>query len=60
MLVILGSQACGRKHAKTAANNPHFIRKDVAEHVLGNENIKLVWVAGHLHGSVVDVHMAEL
>ena len=24
------------------------------------ENIKLVWVAGHLHGSVVDVQMAEL
>ncbi len=58
--VVLRAETGGGEHAEGAADDGHFVGKDVAEHVFGEDHVELVRVAGELHGGVVDIHVGQL
>ena len=59
VLVFAGAETRAGEHTEAAADDTHFVGNDVAEHVLGYDDVELIGVAGHLHGGVVDVHVGE-
>ncbi len=43
------SQRRAAKHSQRPANNRHFVRQNVAEHIFRKENVKLVGIAGKFY-----------
>ena len=54
------TKAGGRDHADRAGDHGSFVRQDIAEHILGNDDVKLGGVLHDLHGAVVHEHLAVL
>ena len=54
------AQRGGGDHSDGAGDHGSLIRKDVAEHVLGDDDVELSRVLDDLHGAVVHEHLAVL
>ena len=50
-------QAGGRKHSDRACYHTCLIGKNISEHVLGQNDVKLARIVDDLHRTVVDQHM---
>ena len=54
------AQGGGRHHADAAGDFAGFVGQNIAEHILGHDNVKLRGVLADLHGAVVYEHLAVL
>ena len=59
MLIAVRAEGGGSHHAERAADDSHLVGEDVAEHVLGEEDVELRGLEDELHRGVVDVHHRE-
>src|SRR5699024_4266366 len=53
-------QRGGRDHPDGAGDHGSLVREDVAEHILGDDDVELGGVLDDLHGGVVHEHLAVL
>ncbi|MNN05255.1 hypothetical protein D3C81_1180090 [compost metagenome] len=57
--LVVGIQRRRRQHADGTGQHGSFIRQDVTEHVVRHHHVELLGRTHQLHGSVVDVHVAQ-
>ena len=55
-----GTQARGGNGADGAGDHGGLIGKDVTEHVLGDDHVKLAGILDDLHGAIVHQHIGDL
>ena len=54
------TQAGGRDHADGTGDHGSLVGQDVAEHVLGDDDVKLGRILADLHSAVVHKHFTVL
>ena len=47
------------EHSDGACDHACFIGKDISEHVLGHDDVKLLGLKDELHGAVIDIHVGQ-
>ena len=52
-------EACRRRHPEPAGDRRGEVGEDVAEHVLGDDDVELLWRRRELHRRVVDEHVLD-
>ena len=58
-LWIGGAQRCRRQHAERAGQHRRHIGQNIAEQIVGDDDIVLLGPADKLHAAIVGEHMFE-